>query len=133
MPAGLSHEVELESLLFEVQSFSAVAHAIAATTTATTGVQGQRYDTLRGMAPRATTPNLPPPIRVEQMPDPAPTLPLTLDDLLADSASSAAGRHTTSARPVARTTKPLEQSKPTPTPTPIVPQITVRAVAVRAK
>ena len=106
---------------------------------ATAGAQGQRYDTLRGLAPRATTPNLPPPIRVEQMPDPAPTLPLTIDDLLTSSTSSAAGRPTTttssssSAAARAHASKPTQHPKPNPTPTPIVPQISVRAMAVRAK
>lgn len=68
------------------------------------------------------------------MPEPAPTLPLTLDDLLAGTTSTDAG----APRPATKASKPKQQPKPKQKQIPqgvhaMVPQITVRAVAARAK
>lgn len=100
---------------------------------------GQRYDMLRGLVPRATTPTLPAPIRVENLPDPASVLPLTLDDLLSSASSAPVGPATTSSvRPAAQAAKSTQQKKLNPMPLtrhvePTVPQITVRAITMPAK
>lgn len=119
------------------------SHRAAAAAAAAATTQGQRYDSLRGLAPRATTPNLPPAIRVEKMPEPAPTLAVTLDDLQTGDlrAMSSGAARVTTASMAAQGTKSTEQLKRRPTLTTqtvqieaaIAPQITVLALPTSAK
>ena len=43
---------------------------------------GGRFDSLRGLRPRATAPKMPPPIVVNKMPEPASTMAVSVEDLV---------------------------------------------------
>ena len=57
---------------------------------------GGRFDSLRGLRPRATAPKMPPPIVVNKMPEPASTMAVSVEDLV--SYASPPFRHQASLR-----------------------------------